>query len=127
MKNNLIEIDIEKFEALTIPKCISCGAVSRPNIMMFDDWDWNSSRTNMQELKYKQWLRTVESKCKKLAIIEIGAGLAIPTIRRKGEFITSYNLNCKLIRINPRDFKINHNSGFSISLGGLDGLRKILC
>jgi len=34
--------------------------------------------------------------------------------------------NYKLIRINPRDFKVKENIGFSIPYGGLEGLKKVL-
>ena len=62
-----------------------------------------------------------------LAIIEIGAGTAIPTIRNKGKVMANTYENIKLIRINPRDFKVyNEDNEFSIPFGGLEGLKKVL-
>ena len=121
-----IEIDMDKFEALDIPQCKNCGDIARPNILMFGDWAWNEKRTNKQTKNFKTWLKSIRADNKKLAIIETGAGTAIPTIRQQGENIAKRFNNCKVIRINPRDFKISENLGFSIPFGGLDGLQKVL-
>ena len=114
-----VEVDMEKFEAKNIPTCPKCGAVARPNILMFDDGDWNWNRAQTQKKKYIQFLEKNEKS--KIAIIEIGAGTAIPTVRHTGETITNA-FDAKLIRINPREYKINKNIGFSIPFGGLEGL-----
>ena len=119
-----IKIDMDKFEAINIPLCEKCGEVARPNILMFGDWSWNGKRANKQEYNYMKWRK--QNRNKKIAIIEIGAGIAIPTIRKEGEHLAKSNKNIKLIRINPRDYELNEELGFSIALGGLDGLKNIL-
>ena len=121
-----IEIDMEKFEAIDIPQCKYCEDIARPNILMFGDWSWNRHRTNQQEYRFNTWLKSIQADNKKLAIIEIGAGTAIPTIRQEGEHISKRFSNSKLIRINPRDFKISNNVGYNIPFGGLKGLEKVL-
>ena len=121
-----IEIDMEKFEALDIPKCKNCGDIARPNILMFGDWSWNEQRTIKQENRFKTWMKSIRRENKKLAIIEIGAGTAISTIRQESEHRANSLKNSKLIRINPRDFQVSEKHGLSIPFGGLDGLRKIL-
>ncbi|MDF1878421.1 NAD-dependent deacetylase [Sulfurimonas sp. SAG-AH-194-C20] len=121
-----IEIDMQKFEATTLPQCKNCNGIARPNIMMFGDWDWREKRTYQQKVRFKKWLRNVELENKKLVIIEIGAGTAIPTIRQKGEMMVENYNNTKLIRINPREFDIGKNLGWSVTEGGLAGLSKIL-
>lgn len=121
-----IEIDMDKFEALDIPQCKNCGDIARPNILMFGDWGWNGDRTSKQEKRFTAWLKSIRADDKKLAIIEIGAGTAIATIRQEGEHRAKRLNNSKVIRINPRDFKISKNLGFSIAFGGLDGLKKVL-
>ena len=121
-----IEIDMEKFEAKTLPKCKNCSALSRPNILMFGDWDWNPSRAHTQNTRFNNWLRGVKKKRQKLSIIEIGAGTAIATVRVKGEGIALSYENAKLIRINPRDYDIDEKIGWSIPYGGLQGLKEIL-
>jgi len=120
-----IEIDMDKFEALDIPQCKNCGDIARPNILMFGDWGWNGDRTTKQEHKFNTWMKSIRADNKKLAIIEIGAGTAIPTIRQEGEHIAKMFKNSKLIRINPRDYKLSGNVGFSIPCG-LEGLKKVL-
>jgi len=125
-EENTIDIDMDKFEALDIPQCKNCGDIARPNILMFGDWSWNGNRTSQQEDRFSTWLKSIRADNKKLAIIEIGAGIAIPTIRQEGEHMAKRFNNYKLIRINPRDFKVSKNIGFSIPFGGLDGLKKIL-
>jgi len=121
-----IEIDMDKFEALDILHCKNCGDVARPNILMFGDWGWNEDRTSQQENRFAGWLKSIRAANKKLAIIEIGAGTVIPTIRQEGEHIAKSSKNYKLIRINPRDFKVSKNLGFSIPFGGFEGLKKVL-
>jgi len=121
-----IEIDMDKFEAQTIPLCKKCGDIARPNILMFGDWNWNGDRTDKQEDKFYNWFNSLKKDGKKLAIIEIGAGKAIPTIRNYGEKFAKKSKNFKLIRINPRDFHVSQYIGYSIPFGGLDGLRKVL-
>ena len=122
-----VAIDEKKFRAITTPQCKNCNAIARPNILMFGDWSWNDVRTNDQEERYYKWLQKLHTNGKKLAIIEIGAGLAVPTVRMEGENIASqFRDKAKLIRINPRDFQLNGARGYSIKLGGYEGLEKIL-
>jgi len=121
-----IEIDMDKFEALDIPQCKYCGGIARPNILMFGDWSWNGDRTNKQEYKFNTWSKSIIANNKRLAIIELGAGTAIPTIRQEGEHLAKRFSNSKLIRINPRDFEVSDNIGYSIPFGALEGLEKVL-
>jgi len=103
----IVEVDMEKFEAINIPKCKNCGDIARPNILMFGDWSWNGDRTTKQEDSFYQWLKSIRKAKKELLIIEIGAGTAIPTIRQEGEHIAKRYNRAKLIRINPREHTIN--------------------
>ena len=121
-----IEIDLEKFEAHTIPLCKKCGDIARPNILMFGDWAWDSTRANEQEKRFQEWFSSIKQQKQKLAIIEIGAGEAIPTIRHYGEQIAKKSSSFKLIRINPRDFYVSKYIGWSVPYGGLKGLEKLL-
>ena len=121
-----IEIDVDKFQALNFPQCKHCDSIARPNILMFGDWSWQGERSDAQEDRFYEWMKSIKETNKKLAIIEIGAGTAIPTIRNSGERFAKKNKNMKLIRINPRDFHINQYLGFSIPFGGLEGISKVL-
>ena len=120
-----INIDMEKFEALTLPTCPSCGAIARPNILMFGDWGWDSSRTIAQDKRYEKFRANVYDKKYKLAIIEIGAGTHIPTIRQESEY-SAEQLGGFVVRINPRDYDINEALGVGITLGGLEGIKRVL-
>ena len=41
-----IDIDMERFRAREpLPRCPRCGAMARPNILMFGDWSWVEDRT----------------------------------------------------------------------------------
>ena len=99
-----------------LPTCQKCGKLLRPNILMFDDWQWNSKRYNEQKINYKHWLNNAE----KRVIIEIGAGTSIPSIRNHSE-----NIKGTLIRINPRAPETNKKNSISLDLGGLCAIKLI--
>ncbi len=117
---------MDKFEAINIPECKYCSSIARPNILMFGDRKWNEKRTNQQEQHYYSWISSVRSSGKKMVIIEIGAGTAIPTIQNERNRLTRINDNIKLIRINPRDYEVDLKVGVGIPFGGSDGLEKLL-
>jgi len=120
-----IEIDMQKFEAQTIPLCKNCGNIARPNILMFGDLSWIGDRTDAQEDRFYKWFNTLKLDGKKLTIIELGAGKAIPTIRNYGEKFAKKSKYFKLLRINPRDFYVSQYIGWSFPYGALEGLQKI--
>lgn len=126
-ENTQVKVDMENFQALEpLPKCKNCGRIARPNILMFGDFSWIPTRTESQEFRFELWLENVLNKNKKLVIIEIGAGKAIPTVRWKSEKVAGIS-GGTLIRINPRDYDVPKNiNAISIGLGGLKGLKEIL-
>lgn len=101
-----------------LPLCPECGELARPNILMFNDWAWVSDRTDLQSGRYNQWRQAVSNP----VVIEIGAGLAIPTVRRFCEAA-----GAPLIRINPTDPDISRGNprAISLKLRGLEALEKI--
>ncbi|MCH9740447.1 MAG: NAD-dependent deacetylase [Epsilonproteobacteria bacterium] len=120
-----VKVDLKKFDALTIPKCPSCGEVARPNILMFGDWGWDSSLSDDQARRLEDFKADVYENNYKLAIIEIGAGRHIPTVRYESES-TARELDGFVVRINPRDYEIDERIGEGIALGGLEGLEQIV-
>lgn len=109
------QVDDEACRLLSpLPTCTACGNLARPNILMFDDCRWNERRTELQQVRLERWLGSVES----LVIIELGAGTAIPTVRRFGE-----RANGTLIRINPTEPQVGKPSAISLPLGALEGIR----
>ena len=84
----------------TLPRCPHCAALARPNILMFGNDCWLSHRTDAQERALNAWLLTVHSK--RLVVVEMGAGTAIPTVRHFSNHAASRD-NATLIRINMRE------------------------
>jgi len=105
-----------------LPSCPDCGRVARPNILMFGDFRWNYSRTDAQRDRLTQWIGKLESEGAKLAIIEMGAGTAVPTVRNSSEQIAE-RFDIPLIRINPRE---SGGAEVGIALGTVEALSQIL-
>jgi NAD-dependent SIR2 family protein deacetylase len=89
-----------------MPRCPRCGALARPNILMFGDWAWVDVPYEKQRQRLAAWISTVP----KLVVVELGAGKALPTVRRFSE----RNARQRLIRINLREPDANplHGVGF---------------
>jgi hypothetical protein len=104
-----------------LPTCPHCGAWTRPNILMFNDWEWDSSETAKQEARLYAWLREVASA--PLVVIECGAGTAIPTVRRFCEEVADHPQR-KLVRINLREPEVPEGH-IGLATGALAGLRAI--
>lgn len=117
-----IPVDEQSMRAGRIPRCPACGEVSRPNILMFGDRSWLPERTRIQEHCFDNFLaRNAE---RLIAVIEMGAGCAIPTIRATSERIGWSLAKATVIRINPREAEIKAPH-ISMPCGALEGLRKI--
>jgi len=114
------------------PLCIHCGALARPAILMFGDGSWvsNSDQSRRSSHWFSLMKDFVKSKNKKIAIIEIGCGINVPTVRRNSERVMSeLGGNCTLIRINP-DFPLADDTDLSsntisIMAPGLQSIRSI--
>jgi NAD-dependent SIR2 family protein deacetylase len=104
-----------------LPRCPSCGALARPNILMFGDTEWDYSRTYPQEVRLNDGLQTVQSS--RLVIVECGAGMALPSVRRFCERVVQTHC-ATLIRINPREPSVPEGH-IGLAMGALEGLRAI--
>ena len=112
-----VEIDEENCRLLSnFPLCPECHGLSRPNILMFNDWGWISNRTEMQMERLNKWYR----KTSRLVVIEIGAGVHVPTVRRASE-----SFNVPIIRINPDYPEVPKSTDIGLALGAIDALRSI--
>lgn len=96
------------------PACQRCAGMARPNILMFGDGSWIETRTEQQMMRLANWLPNV----RKLIVVELGAGRAIPTVRRFSE-----RCGPRVVRINPREFSIDPSRGVGIAGNALDVLR----
>ena len=118
----IVEIT-EDFRAKdSLPTCPYCASIARPNILMFDDFGWNYSRSNGQRDRLVQWMDRVERDGAKLAIIEMGAGTAVPTVRNSSQQIAK-RFSVPLIRINPRE---SEGAEIAIALSTVEALSQIL-
>lgn len=84
---------------------------------MFGDGDWLPDRQAKQERRFLKWMQAVAGE--KIVAIEMGAGVAIPTVRRVCEAAGDPH-----IRINPQDSEAGRSS-ISLPLGALEGLSQI--
>ncbi len=117
-----ISID-ENFQALEpLPTCPYCGNMARPNILMFGDFGWEYSRTDRQRERLTAWLDNLKERNSSLAIIEMGAGEAVPTVRNSSQRIAR-EFDTPLIRINPRD---SHDAPLGIPLGAVEALSHLI-
>eukprot|EP01114_Cavostelium_apophysatum_P020395 TRINITY_DN6820_c0_g1_i1.p2 TRINITY_DN6820_c0_g1~~TRINITY_DN6820_c0_g1_i1.p2 ORF type:complete len:101 (+),score=19.52 TRINITY_DN6820_c0_g1_i1:397-699(+) len=87
---------------------------------MFHDWDWVTDRNRQQTTNFEDFIQEVEGNSDlKLVVVEVGAGLAVPTVRQTSEELAREH-NGTLIRINPRDTEIPEDVvGVNIPLGGM--------
>ena len=116
--NTDIAVDMETCRAEgRLPRCPKCQQVARPNIFMFGDLDWIESRAEEQQQRFGAWRETMRGLS--LVIIEIGAGVAIPSVRNQ-----SKRLNGTVIRINPRLCE-SGSKVISLPMNGLDAIRAI--
>ncbi|MGE4449556.1 MAG: NAD-dependent deacetylase [Azospira sp.] len=109
------QIDARRCEwtGADLPACPQCGGLARPNILMFDDWQWHSAPSDAQRRRFQAWRQTVEAP----VVIELGAGIDLPAIRHIGEA-----LDAPLIRINTRHPDLPRGQGVSIAAGARDAL-----
>lgn len=113
-------IDVEEttFRAREpLPACIHCGRLARPNVLMFDDYEWLPERTERQLARYHSWLEQVSRS--RLVAIELGAGKGVPTVRYECQRRAP-----TLIRINLREPEVP-SGGISIAMNALAALQAI--
>lgn len=103
-----------------LPRC-ACGALLRPNILMFGDGGWDGSRSHAQEERLERWLDEVAGA--RIAVVECGAGTAIPTVRRFSERLAGRGGT--LVRINVREPQVRHGLDVGLPLGAREALERI--
>lgn len=99
-----------------MPRCPGCGGIARPNILMFNDWNWNDQSMVRQRQALDDWLKKVE----RLLVIELGAGSVIPSVRMMGA-----RTKAPMIRINPREFVVGKPESIGLAMGALEGMQGI--
>mmetsp|Transcript_54407 Transcript_54407/g.129657 ORF Transcript_54407/g.129657 Transcript_54407/m.129657 type:complete len:340 (+) Transcript_54407:95-1114(+) len=111
-----------------LPSDPETGAAARPNVLMFGDWGVICDRINKQSETFDAWKSKLSAESK-VAIVEVGAGKAVPTIRRISEATLGEFPQSTLVRINLDDSDISpalSKRGISVGgFGALDALSRI--
>ncbi|MBN2424599.1 MAG: NAD-dependent deacetylase [Calditrichaceae bacterium] len=119
-----VEVDKESFEAQEpLPLCPHCGKLARPNVLMFGDWSWVPHRTEFQHIRMNEWMDKILRAGHKLLVIELGAGIAVPTVRYESENRAEQSGGI-LLRINPRDDQAPAGH-LSLTMRALEGIEYI--
>lgn len=99
-----------------LPECPYCRGLARPNVLMFYDAEWVPRRTARQRECFERW----QFSLKTMVVIELGAGTALPTIRR-----FSLSQGCPVIRIDPRNATLPPDAGIGLAMGARQALELI--
>jgi NAD-dependent SIR2 family protein deacetylase len=119
-----VNVDVGAFSALEpLPRCRNCPALARPNILMFGDCSWLGQRTDAQEQQFVAWLDELSQCAAKLAVVELGAGSTISTVRRSSEQVRQ-SIGGTLIRINPREADVPDGQ-IGLPFGAAEGIQRI--
>jgi NAD-dependent SIR2 family protein deacetylase len=100
-----VDIDAATFRAREPwPRCRRCGALARPNVLMFGDGGWDADRTDAQEERLGRWVDGLRRRSTgvRVVVVECGAGTAIPTVRMFGEQLVAAT-GGRLVRVNVRE------------------------
>ncbi|MEA5098762.1 MAG: Sir2 family NAD-dependent protein deacetylase [Burkholderiaceae bacterium] len=103
-----------------LPTCPHCHGLARPNVLMFGDWSWVSSRQEAQASRQHQWLSGVNNPL----VIELGAGTAVPSVRYFSQYVCR-QYGGRLIRINLREPEVDCQDDLGLAVGALDCLNAI--
>ena len=119
-----VMVDENEFVAQQpLPHCFHCEEIARPNILMFGDYQWIGDRTMSQAKRYQQWITQLLTNRARLVVVELGAGIAVPSVRFESEDVARRH-GATMIRINPHDSDVR-NGQISIPLGALAGIQAI--
>jgi NAD-dependent SIR2 family protein deacetylase len=106
----------QSISSIAPPRCVRCGGPARPNCLLFSDPSWIVNRTNAQRLRLEVW----QAQPSNAVVIEIGAGLALPSVRMFAE-----SLRLPMIRINTHDAQAHTPHVISLYGAARDILRQI--
>eukprot|EP01006_Ploeotia_vitrea_P008356 TRINITY_DN19813_c0_g1_i1.p1 TRINITY_DN19813_c0_g1~~TRINITY_DN19813_c0_g1_i1.p1 ORF type:complete len:300 (+),score=17.86 TRINITY_DN19813_c0_g1_i1:21-920(+) len=132
---NHLELD-EQGHRITneLPKCIRCGELARPAILMFGDWLYSGSdRERAATRARRDWEEDLARQPNEpnLVVVELGAGTTVPTVRYQSEKTVSCFPKASLVRINldqpqiPRSVLEAHPQSISLAMGALDACQAI--
>lgn len=102
------------------PRCPHCGALARPNILMFGDSEWIARGSDLQDRRQRAWLAQV----RRPVVVEIGAGSAIASVRSFSHGLLQAH-GARLVRINPREPIVPTRADIGMPFGALSALEAI--
>eukprot|EP00434_Breviolum_minutum_P006536 symbB.v1.2.005769.t1/scaffold289.1/size287290/14 len=115
---------LRSFPESKLPRSVD-GKPARPNVLMFGDGGVNVRVIDEQYDRFQNWLREIPTEAS-LVIVEVGAGKAVPTIRRTSEDVLRKYKNAFLVRINLDDSDVpEFFSSRSVSIGGMGALEAL--
>lgn len=103
-----------------LPTCPHCGALARPNVLMFGDAAWVDAREAAQAERFADWMAGV----RRPVVIEIGAGTAVPSVRYFSRQMVD-RANARRVRINLHEPAVPAAQDVGIGMGALDALQAI--
>jgi NAD-dependent SIR2 family protein deacetylase len=119
------EVDTEQCRLLNdLPLCPKCGALARPNVLMFGDWGWLEDRSRVQHIRESLWLEGLARAEARVVVVEIGAGTAIPSVRHFSHALMKSH-GARILRINPHEVDIPSDGDVELAVPGLAGLAAI--
>ncbi len=77
-----------------MPLCPHCQRLSRPNILMFGDWNYLHTRSQAQRKRQNAWFDLMEYNRSRIVVVELGAGTAIPSVRHFSQSVSESGPNC---------------------------------
>ncbi|MDP2340013.1 MAG: Sir2 family NAD-dependent protein deacetylase [Deltaproteobacteria bacterium] len=121
-----VDVDPVTFRASPpFPLCPRCGALARPNILMFDDGGWHDQRTHAQHRRLTALLESLDRECR-VVVVEAGAGSAVPTVRGFSEQMLRRFPRARLVRINVREPEADRQEIKDRVIGIADGAKAAL-
>ena len=102
------------------PRCPNCGALARPNVLMFSDFEWLEHNAQKQLDRLDAWMSGVNCP----VVVEIGAGTAIPSVRHFSQRVIQ-QYGGRVIRINPRESTVPTRFDVGFAAGAAETLKAI--
>jgi hypothetical protein len=83
-----------------------------------------NERNQLQRQRETRWFATVANSMGNVAVVEMGAGTSIPSVRHFSHRLAR-EYGARIIRINPRESQVPSSKDVGIPLGALEGLSGI--
>ena len=99
-----------------LPDCPNCGGLARPNVLMFGDYAWNDRVRERQRARRLEWMSELKAARYRPVVLELGAGVAIPTAREFAAYARRQfdEVGARLIRVNPRQADVTGGVGVEV-------------